>query len=86
MYTAKKIAAEGFQGFLPARAVWERFGVTAMTLYRWQSDEKLAFPRPIYIGRFRYWKLDDLRTWEASRPNVGTPVGAARPRALAEVE
>jgi predicted DNA-binding transcriptional regulator AlpA len=55
-------------GFLPARAVWERYGVTAMSLHRWQRNEDLHFPKPIYLGRFRYWKLADLTEWEASRP------------------
>jgi hypothetical protein len=31
MFTANKIAESGY---LPARAVWERYGVTVMTLYR----------------------------------------------------
>jgi predicted DNA-binding transcriptional regulator AlpA len=54
--------------FLPARAVWDRYGVTSMTLYRWIADPVLGFPRPTYLGRFRYWKLADLVEWEASRP------------------
>jgi predicted DNA-binding transcriptional regulator AlpA len=79
MVTSNKIAADGY---LPARAVWERYKVTSTSLYRWLSDEGIAFPRPIYIGRFRYWKLADLIAWEQSRPSVGTPAGAARQRAL----
>jgi predicted DNA-binding transcriptional regulator AlpA len=51
-------------GFLPARKVWERYGITSMTLWRWIQDEKLKFPPPVYIRRFRYWRLSDLIAWE----------------------
>jgi predicted DNA-binding transcriptional regulator AlpA len=81
MFTANKIAESGY---LPARAVWERYGVTAMTLYRWIASENLGFPPPVYLGRFRYWKVADLLAWGASRPSVGAPAGAARRRAMAE--
>jgi predicted DNA-binding transcriptional regulator AlpA len=79
--TANKIAGEGY---LPARAVWERYSVSSMTLYRWLASAGMGFPPPIYLGRFRYWRLADLHAWEASRPSISTPVGAARQRALAE--
>ena len=57
-------------GFLPARAVWERFGVTSMSLHRWLADPGSNFPRPVYIGRFRYWKLSEIVEWETCRPRV----------------
>ncbi len=57
-----------YENFLPARQVWERYGVTDMTLHRWIRDEKLGFPAPIYIHRLRYWRLADLEEWERSRP------------------
>jgi predicted DNA-binding transcriptional regulator AlpA len=78
MFTSNKIATDGY---LPARGVWERYGVTSTSLYRWLVDEKSDFPHPFYIGRFRYWKIADLLAWEASRPSVGAPAGAARQRA-----
>jgi predicted DNA-binding transcriptional regulator AlpA len=59
--------------FLPARAVWTRYGVTSMSLYRWLDDEELNFPRPVYLGRFRHWRLSELVAWEASRPRIGKP-------------
>ncbi len=79
MVTPNEIAADGY---LPARGVWERYGVTSTSLYRWLADEKSDFPHPVYIGRFRYWKIADLLAREASRPSVGAPAGAARQRAL----
>lgn len=54
--------------FLPARQVWERYGVTAMSLYRWLKDERVGFPAPVYIGRFRYWRLSELEAWERAQP------------------
>jgi predicted DNA-binding transcriptional regulator AlpA len=53
--------------FLPARQVWERYGVTSMSLWRWLKDADLKFPQPMRIGRLRYWRLNDLVAWEKSR-------------------
>ncbi len=62
------IAATGSaERFLPARRVWERYGVTSMTLWRWLKDADLKFPQPMRIGRLRYWRLSDLVAWERSR-------------------
>ena len=52
--------------FLPARRVWERYGVTSMTLWRWLKDADLKFPHPMRIGRLRYWRVSDLVEWERS--------------------
>ena len=51
-------------GYLPARRVWERYGICSMTLHRWLADKRMNFPKPTYLGRFRYWKLSALQTWE----------------------
>jgi predicted DNA-binding transcriptional regulator AlpA len=62
---------EGHTGsdvFLPARKVWERYNVTPMTLWRWSNSTGMDFPAPVYLGRFRYWRLADIQTWEATRP------------------
>jgi predicted DNA-binding transcriptional regulator AlpA len=53
--------------FLPARQVWERYGVTSMTLWRWLKDADLKFPQPMRIGRLRYWRLSSLIAWERAR-------------------
>jgi predicted DNA-binding transcriptional regulator AlpA len=76
VFTTNKIVGDG--GYLPARVVWERYGVTSMTLYRWIASD-LDFPAPVYLGRFRYWKIADLLAWEASRPS-SSPAGNARQR------
>ena len=30
-------------------------GIADMTLYRWLADPEKGFPKPIYIGRRRFW-------------------------------
>jgi predicted DNA-binding transcriptional regulator AlpA len=54
-------------------------GVTDFTLHRWLNHKTLDFPKPIYIGTKRYWRLSDLVAYErkcASRPLIvaETPV------------
>ena len=53
--------------FLPARRVWERYGVSEMSIHRWLRDPRMNFPQPFYFGRFRYWRLGDLEAWERQR-------------------
>jgi len=52
--------------FLPARMVAERYCVSLMTLWRWLRSD-LGFPKPLYIGKKRYWQESDLVEWENSR-------------------
>ena len=52
--------------YLSACLVWQRYSVSDMTLWRWLHDDKLDFPKPIYIGRNRYWRVGDLIEWERS--------------------
>ena len=54
--------------FLQANKVWARYGVSFMTINRWVKDERVGFPQPVYIGRFRYWRLTELQEWEAKQP------------------
>jgi len=57
---------------LPARQVWERFGVTDRTLDRWLANPSLVFPRPIFINGRRYFDADQIADWE--RAQAGKPV------------
>ena len=41
--------------------------VSAMCLWRWMRDERVQFPLPIQINRRNYWRLGDLRRWQAER-------------------
>jgi hypothetical protein len=53
--------------YLSARDVRRRYGDRSDTsLWRWVRDPNLQFPKPIYIQKFRYWRLADLIAWEQS--------------------
>ncbi len=43
--------------------------VSEMTIWRWQRDPRVGFPRPTKLGASgrNYWWLPDIRAWEASR-------------------
>lgn len=49
-------------------------GVSHMTLYRWVTDQKLAFPKPESIRSRNYWRLSDLDAWDKARKQ---PAGEA---------
>lgn len=59
--------------YLPARKVWERFDVSPMTLHRWLNNPALRFPRPKYIGRYRYWDVVELEAYERDLPRQRPP-------------
>ena len=42
-------------------------GVSDMTLWRWLADPELDFPKPVYIGKRRYWRCADLIAWIEAR-------------------
>ncbi|WP_108484347.1 helix-turn-helix transcriptional regulator [Oceaniglobus ichthyenteri] len=42
-------------------------GISDMTLWRWLDNHDLDFPRPIYIGRRRYWKEAEIVAWLEAR-------------------
>lgn len=53
---------------IPARTVCELCGgVSDMTLHRWMKDPEKQFPRPIYIGKRRYWREAEIVAWLESR-------------------
>jgi hypothetical protein len=66
--------------FLPAMAVCGRYQITSMSLHRWLADEDMAFPKPLYFGRFRYWRVSELVAWERSRPRTSHRFLPARSR------
>jgi predicted DNA-binding transcriptional regulator AlpA len=49
------------------RGLIARYDVSEPTINRWQHNEKLDFPKPMYIGRLRYWKIAELEAWERTR-------------------
>jgi predicted DNA-binding transcriptional regulator AlpA len=60
--------------FLTAPMVERRYSVSAMTLWRWLKSD-LGFPKPIYIGRYRYWRERELQVWESLRPRLRSERG-----------
>ena len=61
---------------IQAASVRELCGeVSDMTLWRWINDPGLAFPKPIYIARRRYWREADVIAWLESQATK-TPVAA----------
>ena len=37
--------------------------VSEMTIYRWLNRADLKFPKPVYIGRRRYWREAEIIEW-----------------------
>lgn len=62
--------------FLPARRVLERYSVSDMSVWRWMHDPAVGFPRPLYIGRRRFWLLSTLVEWERARAAAGSEGGS----------
>jgi predicted DNA-binding transcriptional regulator AlpA len=42
-------------------------GISDMTLWRWLENPELDFPRPIYIGRRRYFREAEIIFWLEER-------------------
>lgn len=61
------LANEGGGRLLPARRIWERYGVCSRTLDRWLGNAEIGFPRPIVLNSRRYWRQDDIEAWERRR-------------------
>ncbi len=56
---------------IPASEVRELCGdVSDMTIHRWLNRTDLNFPKPIYIGRRRYWKEADVLAWLEAQPRA----------------
>ena len=49
--------------------------VSAMTLWRWEHQPALAFPKPVYINGRKYYDLDELEEWVRNRPAPTTSIG-----------
>ena len=42
-------------------------GISDMTLWRWLDNPELDFPRPVYIGRRRFWREAEIIAWLEAR-------------------
>jgi len=54
--------------YLTSKQVSERYGgCSGMTLWRWQQNSSLNFPRPIKINTRRLWDIESLEQFDAER-------------------
>lgn len=53
--------------YLPRRKLLGRYGVTEMTLWRWERDPLLGFPPPVVINSKKFFDVDELEAWERKR-------------------
>lgn len=65
--------------YLPTKRVLERYGVSAMTLWRWEREAILPFPAPLVINRRKFYSLPKIEAWERARA-----AAVAGPRASTE--
>lgn len=61
---AAPLAPLSEQEFLPQPKVLKRYGVSAMSLRRWQADR--GFPAPLKIGARSFYRIASLLEWERS--------------------
>jgi predicted DNA-binding transcriptional regulator AlpA len=45
-------------------------GVSDMSLWRWLQNPDLNFPKPVYIGKRRYFKEADVVAWLEAQPET----------------
>lgn len=63
--------------FITRTKLLERLGgISPMTLWRWEHDEKLGFPKGIEIRRRKYYDLLEIEAWERNRA-IATALKAA---------
>lgn len=54
--------------YIPDTDVCKRYGITPMTLWRWDHDPDMGFPKPIRLGKRRKYRvLSELEAWERAR-------------------
>jgi predicted DNA-binding transcriptional regulator AlpA len=53
--------------YIPGPKVAARYDVTDMSIWRWERDPRLNFPKPIRIGRRKFWDEAELIAWESAR-------------------
>ena len=51
---------------IPDPLVLQRYGISAMTLWRWDHDPDLKFPKPKRIRKRKYRDEEELDTFDAA--------------------
>jgi len=65
----------GDRRLLPDRKVCARYGVTQMTLWRWERDPALGFPKAIKIRNRKYRVESELDEFDARMKDSVSPQG-----------
>jgi len=52
---------------IPDPEVCRRYGVHTSTLYNWDHDEKLGFPKPVRINNRKFRYEDELNRFDSER-------------------
>ena len=56
---------------IPDSKVRERYGISGMTLYRWDRDDSLNFPKPVRIRGRKYRDEAQLDAFDTSMAERG---------------
>ena len=64
---AKTITIPDSTDLLPDPEVARRYHVNPRTLYRWDAQPALGFPKPLVINRRKYRRVEQLESWERER-------------------
>jgi predicted DNA-binding transcriptional regulator AlpA len=65
--------------YITRKKILERFGgISVMTLWRWERDERLAFPKPTSINRRKYYDLAEIEAWERKRASASDSISVAK--------
>ena len=60
--------------FIIRKNLRTRYGnISEMTLWRWERNEKLGFPRAVDINGRKYYDLAEIEAWERKRAAVTAP-------------
>jgi hypothetical protein len=64
---AKTITVPDSADLLPDPQVARRYNVVPRTLYRWDAQPALGFPKPLRINGRKYRRIEQLENWERQR-------------------
>lgn len=53
--------------YLTGPQVEQRYQRTRMTIYRWENDPEMGFPKPIVINGRKYHEETQLDAWDQAR-------------------
>ena len=60
--------------FIIRKNLRTRYGnISEMTLWRWERNEKLGFPRAVDICGRKYYDLAEIEAWERKRAAATAP-------------